>query len=267
MFTVPTLTSSTGGGTTVNAGYGVLPQYLLDQTAQSLSGALRGELPQDVQDLLQQQAAEYGVASGFPGSQFAGYRGLRNLGLTSMDRIREAEKQLSGQFTTPAQAEQLAQGRSKIALESQAQQLAQALEQQKLNLARERTAAATPSPGVTYPRVTAAGGTPSVVGRGGTGAAASPAQLSADIINRYLRAATGLPAYGAGAVAQQPGMLEGATYGAPDVEYAVSPEDLAGQEIGLAYANELMGMPAEDQAAAYYGFTPEEYEYFGDFYE
>ncbi len=43
---------------------------------------------------IQQHAAEFGVSSGLPGSQFAGYQGLKNLGLTSLDRASKAEAEL-----------------------------------------------------------------------------------------------------------------------------------------------------------------------------
>lgn len=113
--------------TGVNAGG--LPPALLKQTATSLSGALRGELPEDVQNLLRQQAAEYGVASGMGGSQFAGYAGLRNLGLTSLDRIKGAESILGNQFINPAQAQQLnlQAGTARAGFAQQGNELAQQL--------------------------------------------------------------------------------------------------------------------------------------------
>lgn len=80
---------------------GMLPQPLLDQTASNLGGALRGELPQDVINMLQTEAAERGVGGGVGGSQFAEYGGLRTLGLTSLDRMRDAENLLAGQFASP----------------------------------------------------------------------------------------------------------------------------------------------------------------------
>lgn len=83
---------------------GDISPALLDQTQTSLGTALRGELPQDVQNLLRQSAAEYGVAAGIPGSQFAGYRGLRNLGLTSLNQINRAQDALRSFITTPAQS-------------------------------------------------------------------------------------------------------------------------------------------------------------------
>lgn len=87
-----------GGGT---GAPGMLPQPLLDQTATNLGGALRGELPPDVINMLQTQAAERGVGGGVGGSQFAEYGGLRTLGLTSLDRMKHAEDLLAGQFANP----------------------------------------------------------------------------------------------------------------------------------------------------------------------
>lgn len=94
---------------------GQLPSYILNQFGSNIAGALRGELPEDVQNLLAQQAAEYGVGSGTGGSQFAGYRGLRNLGLTSLDRMKEAEALIAGQFTKPGE---------KLALDQKERELA-----------------------------------------------------------------------------------------------------------------------------------------------
>lgn len=78
-----------------------LPPYLLNQTAENLSGALRGELPKDVQDQIASRAAELGVASGMPGSENAQYRGLRDLGLTSLSRMQHAEDLIAPQFVSP----------------------------------------------------------------------------------------------------------------------------------------------------------------------
>ncbi len=86
---------------------GQLPPYLLQQTATGLSGDLAGQVPADVQNLLEQQSAEYGVGSGTQGSQFQGYRGLKNLGLTSLDMRRHAQDLLAGQFTNPAEQARL----------------------------------------------------------------------------------------------------------------------------------------------------------------
>jgi hypothetical protein len=128
---------------------GNLPTDLLGQTAGNLSGALRGELPPDVLNLLQQQAAEYGVGGGTSGSQFAGYAGLRNLGLTSLDRMKHAEDLLAQQFMTPAQKADLAErkeergSRERIEKDRLAREQArfdQELAQKKLEFAQKQAA-------------------------------------------------------------------------------------------------------------------------------
>ena len=86
---------------------GNLPNYLLNQAAGGLASDLAGQVPADVQNLLEQQSAEYGVGSGTQGSQFQGYRGLRNLGLTSLDMRKHAEDLLANQFTNPAEQARL----------------------------------------------------------------------------------------------------------------------------------------------------------------
>lgn len=120
---------------------GGLPPALLKQTATSLAGALRGELPQDVQDLLRQQAAEYGVASGAGGSQYAAYAGLRNLGLTSLDRIKGAESILGNQFITPGQSQQLAldAGKTRAGIAQNQFELEQRGEIERNRLAQDQT--------------------------------------------------------------------------------------------------------------------------------
>lgn len=129
---------------------GNLPTDLLGQTAGNLSGALRGELPADVLNLLQQQAAEYGVGGGTSGSQFAGYAGLRNLGLTSLDRMKHAENLLANQFMTPAQRAQLEDARAgresserldRMRLQQQQEQFQQELAQKKLEFAQQQAQA------------------------------------------------------------------------------------------------------------------------------
>jgi hypothetical protein len=89
-----------------NAG---IPGYATSATTNSQSGipelrpkvvstldtALSGGLPQDVVDQMRQHAAEFGVASGMPGSEFSGYQGLRNLGLTSLSQINRAQDLLA----------------------------------------------------------------------------------------------------------------------------------------------------------------------------
>jgi len=71
---------------------------LRDKLFSNLQGGLAGELPQDVTDQIRQHAAEFGVASGMPGSEFANYNGLRNLGLTSLSRMQHAEDLLTPHF-------------------------------------------------------------------------------------------------------------------------------------------------------------------------
>lgn len=83
----------------------VFPQYYTNVRAN-----LAGELPPDVLDLLQTQAAQYGIASGLPGSQFAGYRGLRNLGLTSLNRMDVGAQQMAPLFAQQASQERYYQG-------------------------------------------------------------------------------------------------------------------------------------------------------------
>lgn len=60
----------------------------------NIQSALSGEVPQDVQNQIATAAAEYGIATGMPGSQLASYAGLRNLGLTSLARQDWAAKML-----------------------------------------------------------------------------------------------------------------------------------------------------------------------------
>lgn len=84
-------------GSTPPAPYGVIPAFtpLAEKLKTNYEGALAGELPQDVKDQISNYAAERGVASGMPGSQWAGYQGLRQLGLTSLNRMDEARNQLT----------------------------------------------------------------------------------------------------------------------------------------------------------------------------
>lgn len=67
---------------------------LTNQLVSNLSRGLHGELPDDVRNLVQQQAAQNGVESGVSGSQFANYQGLRTLGLTSLSRMQHTEDSL-----------------------------------------------------------------------------------------------------------------------------------------------------------------------------
>lgn len=61
---------------------------MLTGTKNVISEMLRGELPEGVKQQLLDQAAAYGVASGTSGSQFAGFRGLRQLGLNSLQYMQ-----------------------------------------------------------------------------------------------------------------------------------------------------------------------------------
>lgn len=67
---------------------------LTNQLLGNLASGLHGELPDDVKNLIQQQAAQNGVASGTSGSDFANYQGLRTLGLTSLGRMQHTEDSL-----------------------------------------------------------------------------------------------------------------------------------------------------------------------------
>lgn len=63
-----------------------IPGYSAMQKQQGdvIGSMLKGELPQDVLDQIGRESAAYGVASGTVGSQFSGYRGLRQLGINSL---------------------------------------------------------------------------------------------------------------------------------------------------------------------------------------
>lgn len=69
------------------------PSELFTPYYQNIASGLAGQLPKDVTDQIMRGAAEYGVKVGMPGSQLAGYQGLRNLGLTSLDQQRWAANQ------------------------------------------------------------------------------------------------------------------------------------------------------------------------------
>lgn len=70
----------------------LIPNF--DQISGNISGNIealsRGELPQDVQNLIGRKAAEMGVVTGTSGSDFDKYRSLRNLGLTSLQATDQA---------------------------------------------------------------------------------------------------------------------------------------------------------------------------------
>lgn len=55
-----------------------------NQIGTNISQLLKGVVPTDVQNQIQNSAAQWGVASGMPGSGLAGNKSLRDLGLTSL---------------------------------------------------------------------------------------------------------------------------------------------------------------------------------------
>lgn len=112
MANYPYLTGGSLTGNPAYAGSAAIPGYATQATSTTSSGipelrpsvvsglqtALKGELPQDVTDQIRQHAAEFGVASGMPGSEFSGYAGLKNLGLTSLDEVRRAQSLLAPEY-------------------------------------------------------------------------------------------------------------------------------------------------------------------------
>lgn len=150
----------------------VFPQYYTNVRAN-----LAGELPPDVLDLLQTQAAQYGIASGLPGSQFAGYRGLRNLGLTSLQRMDVGAQQMAPLFAQQQMQERYYQ---------------QAIQEQEAMNERARQAAVARAAEASK-WWTTGGGTPQIVG--GYGGGRSPAgpqtprtnasEVVSNILSRY----------------------------------------------------------------------------------
>lgn len=69
-----------------------IPDYqrLMAEQLGVIEPGLKGELPQGVLDQLRNQSAAYGVGSGTVGSQFQGYRGLRQLGLSSLQYAQQS---------------------------------------------------------------------------------------------------------------------------------------------------------------------------------
>ena len=64
----------------------MLPGFgqMRDQITGVIGSKLKGEIPRDVRNLLERNAAEKGIAMGTSGSRFNEYDELRNLGLTSL---------------------------------------------------------------------------------------------------------------------------------------------------------------------------------------
>jgi hypothetical protein len=74
-----------------------IPNYtgLAAKSSENIGAQLRGEVPEDVVNLIGQQAAERGITRGVPGSQFANYDYLRALGLTSLGQQAAGEGALT----------------------------------------------------------------------------------------------------------------------------------------------------------------------------
>lgn len=75
-----------------------IPDYnnMVTQSSRNIGSLLRGEVPQDVRNVLSQGAAERGVMLGVPGSQFSNYDFLRSLGQTSLGLQQTGEQNLTG---------------------------------------------------------------------------------------------------------------------------------------------------------------------------
>ena len=74
-----------------------LPNYggMLGQRSKNIGGLLKGEVPTDVLQQIQQSGAERGVATGMPGSPNANASWLRALGLTSLGLQQQGSKEFS----------------------------------------------------------------------------------------------------------------------------------------------------------------------------
>lgn len=70
-------------------------QGQMGQSFSNIEAALKGQVPQDVADVLRNKAASMGVRSGTPGSQFVDFNNLYNYGQTSLDQTRWAENALT----------------------------------------------------------------------------------------------------------------------------------------------------------------------------
>jgi hypothetical protein len=75
-------------------------QAAIQQQMQNIQAGLRGELPEDVQRLITDRAAAQAFAGGFGGSGAARALELRDLGLTSLQRIDTAMGQSAQAFQT-----------------------------------------------------------------------------------------------------------------------------------------------------------------------
>lgn len=77
---------------------GRLPGYgdMASASSGNILSQLRGELPQDVINLIGQQAAERGIGAGVSGSDFSNSDYLRSLGLTSLGQKQAGETAFTG---------------------------------------------------------------------------------------------------------------------------------------------------------------------------
>lgn len=100
------------------------------QAGQNAMGMLAGQLPPEVIQQLQQNAAEFGLNAGVSGSQLQSYQGLRNLGLTTLDLMNRGQQNLlsltggsptagitnpAASFITPGQQQETAQYNAALA--------------------------------------------------------------------------------------------------------------------------------------------------------
>lgn len=74
-----------------------IPQYnaMIGESSGNILSALKGEVPSDVVNLIQQSAAERGIATGVPGSPNTNAAYLRALGLTSLGQQQYGETALT----------------------------------------------------------------------------------------------------------------------------------------------------------------------------
>lgn len=68
-----------------------MPGYksMRDSGTAAIASMVKGEIPADVENLIERQAAERGVSLGYGGSQFGTNQLVRNLGLTSLDLVQK----------------------------------------------------------------------------------------------------------------------------------------------------------------------------------
>lgn len=100
---LPSLTDLAGQVNQFNTGQAIAPyianlpgyQGMVGQSSQNIGSLLRGEIPTDVMNLLNQQSAERGIASGLAGSPNASAAALRALGLTSLGLQQQGEGELT----------------------------------------------------------------------------------------------------------------------------------------------------------------------------